>query len=189
MFMLSLGLLISSVAIASILGLCILITLSFLSDMFYYKRIKLIFIPILFTITLSVITYLFMFYPAHVDNFFSILLNLGSNKDETFAGRGYDIVLSYPNYLFFGAGDVEVRKYFDWHIEIHSLFIHTLFSFGIIGSILMLLMFYETFNKNILFAIIVYSTFSIYYLSHNPIFSTTFWLTLVFLNYSKILKK
>lgn len=189
LFMFSFGLLISSVAIASILGLCILIILSFLSDMFYYKRIKLIFIPFLFTITLSVIIYLFIFYPSHIDNFFSILFNLGSNKDETFVGRGYDIVLSYPNYLFFGAGDIEVRKYFDWDIEIHSLFIHTLFSFGIIGSILMLFFFYETFKKNMLLAFIVYSTFSVYYLSHNPIFSTMFWLTLVFLNYSKILKK
>ena len=128
-------------------SITISIILSFLTDMFYYKRIKFIYIPFLSTIIIFVIIYLFIYYPAHIDNFFSIMLNLGANKDETFAGRGYDIVLSFTNYLFIGAGDLGVRKYFDWDIEIHSLFIHTLFAYGIIGSILLFMVFREIFNK------------------------------------------
>lgn len=186
LFLTSLTILFTTVAIASILGFIVLISLSLFNDIFYRNRINFIIIPIFLFISLLFFLFLFMFFPAHIENFFSIMNNLGSNKDETFVGRGYDIVLYYPQYLLLGVGDISVVKYFNWDIEIHSLFVHVFFSYGLVGTILFIFIFFEIFYQNILLCLIVISTFLVYYLSHNPIISSIFWMTLMFLNFAKI---
>tara|TARA_X000000950_G_C13821458_1_gene622097 strand:+ start:48 stop:1187 length:1140 start_codon:yes stop_codon:yes gene_type:complete len=185
LFFISLALLMSAVALASILGLLTIIFFALVADYFYYKRIKTNYIIFLISILLIISLYLFIYFPTHLFNFYDILSNLGRNKDETFVGRGYDIVIAFPDLLIFGAGDISVKKYFEWDIEIHSLFIHVLFSYGIVGIILLLLVFYEFLRSNFLISIIGVSIFLIYYLTHNPIISSIFWMTLLFLNFKK----
>lgn len=185
LYFISLTLLMSAVAIASILGLLTIIFFSVVFDFFYYKRIKFNYIIVLLCILISSLVYLYNYFPAHIVNFYDILANLGRNKDETFAGRGYDIILALPIKLILGAGDVSVTKYFGWHVEIHSLFIHVLFSYGIFGFILFSLVFYELLRNNFAISSIGISIFLIYYLTHNPIISSIFWMTLLFLNFKK----
>ena len=65
-----------------------------------------------------------------------------------FVGRGYDIVIAFLDFLILGAGD-NVKKYFEWDIlRFNSLFVHVLFSYGIIGIILLILVFYEFLRSN-----------------------------------------
>ncbi|MBN1239042.1 MAG: hypothetical protein JXB36_11105, partial [Gammaproteobacteria bacterium] len=59
--------------------------------------------------------------------------SFGEQGDDTLAGRAYDRIVNYPQYLAFGAGE-GLRFRFDRALEIHSLFGTLLFSYGVVGA-------------------------------------------------------
>ena len=110
------------------------------------------------------------------------IVGIGNDSDDNLAGRGYDRVLNHPEYLFFGAGEVDNSR-FDSFLggELHSSLANLLFSYGIIGVVLFL---------NIIIYIIKGNKFEYYYvlmpifmysLTHMGLRNPFFWIVLAIL--------
>jgi len=119
---------------------------------------------------------------------FNRTVNAGEESDDSFAGRGYDRVVLYSQYIFVGAGE----GYFDrfilshHHGELHSTIINILFSYGIVGFIIFLLFFFNVKYFYPLKVLFFMSPVLLYGLTHNGIRSPLFWIALALsLIYSK----
>lgn len=114
--------------------------------------------------------------------------NASTKKDNGIAGRGYDRIYIYPEYLFMGSGEGGFFRYDDPRIfhktEIHSLYGTILFSYGFIG----LFFFCSLFHKVFLFRNIQYLVYFIpifiYNLTHNGIRSQLFWILICVINHN-----
>ena len=105
------------------------------------------------------------------------ILSIGADADDSLAGRGYDRIIRYPQYLIFGAGEGALER-FNTHIEIHSTIGTVLFSYGIIGFtifafIIILVMWKQTFaNNSLIISVLAYG------LTHQGLRQTLFWILL-----------
>jgi len=118
---------------------------------------------------------------------FNRTVNAGQESDDSLAGRGYDRISLYSQYIFLGAGE----GYFDrfilshHHGELHSTLANILFSYGIIGFIIFST-FFLNLKFNILKILFFMSPVLLYGLTHNGIRSPLFWIALALsLIYSK----
>jgi len=119
---------------------------------------------------------------------FNRTVHAGQESDDSLAGRGYDRITLYSQYLFLGAGE----GYFDrfilshHHGELHSTPANILFSYGVIGSLLFLIFFTNFFDFYISKVLFFMSPVLLYGLTHNGIRSPLFWIALALsLIYSK----
>lgn len=64
------------------------------------------------------------------------LSNIGEQRDDSLAGRGYARILNHPEYLLFGAGEFGLSRFTGETHELHSTLGTLLFSYGVIGSFL-----------------------------------------------------
>lgn len=64
------------------------------------------------------------------------LSNIGEQRDDSIAGRGYARIWSHPEYLLFGAGEFGLNRFPGETNELHSTLGTLLFSYGVIGSFL-----------------------------------------------------
>ncbi len=101
---------------------------------------------------------------------FNRTVNAGQESDDSLAGRGYDRITLYSQYLFLGAGE----GYFDrfilsqHHGELHSTLANILFSYGIIGFFIFITLFVNL-NFHILRVLSFMSPILFYGLTHNGI--------------------
>jgi hypothetical protein len=66
------------------------------------------------------------------------LLTIGQERDDSLAGRGYDRIWRFPEYLFFGGGEGEYARFHGlYDVEIHSTIASVVFSYGIPGILLL----------------------------------------------------
>ena len=75
---------------------------------------------------------------------------IGTREDNTAAGRGYDQIWLYPQYMIAGAGEGGYDRFVGGvaaHNEMHSTFGTILFSYGIPGSALFLTMLWMVFRR------------------------------------------
>ncbi len=112
---------------------------------------------------------------------------IGTESDDSLAGRGYDRIVEYPKYLLFGAGEGDFKRFSLSHHkgELHSTVANILFSYGIIGFIIFISFFFNSkfYIKRVLFYM---SPILLYGLSHNGIRSPLFWIALaISFQYSK----
>lgn len=63
------------------------------------------------------------------------LSTIGADHDDNIAGRAYDRILKYPQYIVLGAGEGAYDR-FEGSIEIHSSLGTVVFSYGLVGTIL-----------------------------------------------------
>src|SRR5699024_9035494 len=109
------------------------------------------------------------------------ILDIGKDTDDNPAGRGYDRILNHPEYLFLGAGEVSTKRFDSFDGEIHSTFGNLLFSYGIIGlSLFLLLLFNIIKNNNIVNYYMLLPLF-LYSLTHNGLRNPVFWIILAFI--------
>ncbi len=113
--------------------------------------------------------------------------NIGTESDDSLAGRGYDRIVEYPKYLLFGAGEGDFNRFALSHHkgELHSTVANILFSYGIVGFIIFISFFLNSkfYIKRVLFYMF---PILLYGLSHNGIRSPLFWIALaISFEYSK----
>ena len=105
------------------------------------------------------------------------------NEGGLLTGRGYDRIFNHPQYLIFGAGEGEFWR-FDSSIprsEIHSTLGSLLFSYGIIGFSIFLILLFMIIKKNDVKFSYPLAPIFIYGLTHNGIRQTLFWIALALL--------
>jgi len=142
---------------------------------------KIIFGSFVFLIILALISLNMDTIDTIVENteLFNRTVNAGQESDDSLAGRGYDRITIYYQYLFWGAGE----GYFDrfilshHHGELHSTLANILFSYGVIGFLIFLL-FFINFDFYISKVLFLMSPTLLYGLTHNGIRSPLFWIAL-----------
>ena len=73
---------------------------------------------------------------SFVENLVDRLSSIGLQSDDSVIGRGYNRVWTYPEYLFFGAGEFGLQRFPGETLELHSTAGTVLFSYGMIGTFL-----------------------------------------------------
>jgi hypothetical protein len=97
----------------------------------------------------------------------------GSNPER----RGFDRVIEYPNYLLFGASELDPAR-LGYHIEIHSTYLNLLFAYGFFGLAAFLCLLAGVIVAQPYRALMVLSPSLVYGLAHNGIRSSMMWLLL-----------
>ncbi|NLZ35273.1 MAG: hypothetical protein GX889_10315 [Clostridiales bacterium] len=103
--------------------------------------------------------------------------------DDTFAGRGYDRICKYPEYLLFGAGEGAHYRFAEKSLflgEIHSSWAGVLFYYGIIGSLLFYIFLFKIARKISWFSLLLLSPISYGFATYN-IRNWNFWIGLALL--------
>lgn len=91
---------------------------------------------------------LFILYNQGVfDGIISRLIEGIAEKDKQAEGRGFDILLDFPEHLIFGAGQGGYEIYSPTGHEIHSTWFGILFYYGTFGLILFLSFLYKIYRK------------------------------------------
>jgi len=91
--------------------------------------------------------------------------------------RGYDRIFDIGHYLIWGMGEGGFYRFStDYKGESHSSFVTIFVSYGVIGCILWLLMFLVTKGNNTITSLYVFVGIFVYWMSHNGLRSTIFWL-------------
>jgi len=108
---------------------------------------------------------------------------IGNDPDDTFAGRGYDRIARFPQYLVFGAGEGGYARFSSdlfRELELHSGIGTILFCYGIIGLIL-----FGWFLWGVIAGAPLYNAAYalmpvLYGLTHQNLRFTSFWILLAF---------
>jgi hypothetical protein len=95
----------------------------------------LVFVLIFLAFDRSIITPSFLHEGNAVFTALERLENIGQEQDDSFEGRGYYRLFSYPEYILVGAGEGAYTR-FDEPRELHSGLATILFSYGILGFLL-----------------------------------------------------
>lgn len=111
------------------------------------------------------------------------LENIGEQADDSLAGRGYDRIWRYPEYLVFGAGEgaawrfsrSRINPYLDQR-EMHSTLGTVLFSYGIIGLLLFFGFLVVVFRRAPLVHILYSLPIWAYGLTHQGLRETMLWM-------------
>jgi hypothetical protein len=109
---------------------------------------------------------------------------IGNDNDDSLEGRGYDRILKYPYYLIWGAGE-GLNYRFESNKELHSTLGNILFSYGIIGFGLFLLIFRQAIAKQGLASVFPLYAVLLFGFTHNGIRHTYLWLLLALLYLGK----
>lgn len=104
--------------------------------------------------------------------------------DSGLAGRGFDRLVEFPQYLFFGAGEGQEER-FNSDIELHSTFLNLLFSYGVLGLFFFGKAVLSLFTKSHREVIILFLIISIFSQVHMILRIPLFWATLIILFYVK----
>lgn len=106
--------------------------------------------------------------------------SIGSDSDDSLAGRGYDRIWTSPEYLIFGAGEGAYDR-FDSQIsgsELHASLGNMLVSYGVIGFSMLLVLIFWGIKKQGLWSYYPMFFILLYGLTHNGIRHTFFWILL-----------
>jgi hypothetical protein len=107
--------------------------------------------------------------------------NIGGQRDDSLAGRGYDRIWLYPEYLIFGAGEGAYDRFDRSQAagqEIHSSVGTMFFCYGILGSALFCVVLYVVLRQARWRDIVYFSTVSLYGFTHQGLRTTTLWVFL-----------
>lgn len=156
--------------------------------MFNIKKIfKLRYILLLFTIIISLTAFIKNFNVSYISDSNEFLFNLYTRFDTMFEqddssleGRAYDKILLFKERMVFGAGEAfNDRLRYRASMEIHSTLINFLFSYGLVGFIILLALLGMLFNFGYKLDKVIYIALLgvfIYGLTHNGIRNPLLWI-------------
>lgn len=104
-------------------------------------------ILITFSAFLAFFIFYFLYSLGYFDGLFSRFIEGIDEKDKQSQDRGFDILLKYPEYLLFGAGQGGYSLFSATSHEIHSTWFGMLFYYGIFGLGIFLLFLLKIFKK------------------------------------------
>ena len=104
--------------------------------------------------------------------------DIGRQDDDSWEGRGYDRIWEDPEYLVLGAGEGGVNRFDSPANEIHSTFATVLFSYGILGLVLFLLLLWLIFRHAELRYFVYFVPICLYGLTHQGLRFTLLWIFL-----------
>jgi hypothetical protein len=117
------------------------------------------------------------------DKITSRIAKIGTDKDDNLVNRGYDRILTYPEYWILGAGEGDFYRFSllsDKVIELHSGFGTLFFCYGIVGSLLFLLgVFFTIMCYGRILALYLLPVF-FFCLTHQGFRPTIFWILFAF---------
>ncbi|GAB3805670.1 hypothetical protein [Virgibacillus kimchii] len=99
------------------------------------------------------------------------------DAESTFTERRYDRILENPQYWFTGAGQGGLQR-FSEGLEIHASIPSFFFYYGILGLILLLVLFYNLIGKVTFITLLVLVTIHFYGLTHQGLRQSMFWILL-----------
>jgi hypothetical protein len=110
----------------------------------------------------------------------SRLENIGQESDDSAAGRGYDRVLQNPGYLIIGAGEGGYDRFEGSRkgYELHSGLGTLLFSYGVMGFGLFLLLLHAVAARNNPYILVLFGLVILFGVVHQNIRFTHFWVFL-----------
>lgn len=142
-FVMGLVLIVSTMSRSAFLGLC------FVALGFLFKQKGGLYKKILSFLSFVFLFFIFLYF-AYIKGFFDELFKrfrFGIEDAEMQTeSRGLNIIFSYPEYIFFGAGQGNYGLFSKTNNEIHSTWIGILFYYGIIGFILFAIFLYKIFK-------------------------------------------
>jgi hypothetical protein len=103
--------------------------------------------------------------------------DIGGQKDDSFAARGYDRIWLTPEYLIAGAGEGAFNR-FSNNNEMHSTFGTILFSYGLPGAALFLLVLWIIFRRAPPRYLVYFVPVCLYGITHQGLRFTQFWIFL-----------
>src|SRR5699024_5619884 len=92
--------------------------------------------------------------------------------------RGYNRLIEYPEYWFFGAGEGAYLQRFGINMEFHSWLGNSQVSYGIIGVLLFLKLLYLSIKKNNFHELYILVSVLVYGITHNEIRNSLLWILL-----------
>jgi hypothetical protein len=104
--------------------------------------------------------------------------SLGKHADDSVAGRGYDRIWRYPEYLFLGAGEgvaYRILKRGDDLNELHSTWGTLLFSYGIAGFLSFMTMIVIVFRRAPWRHLLYFMPIAFYGLTHQGLRFSMLW--------------
>lgn len=105
-------------------------------------------------------------------------------SDGGLGERGFDRIIEFPKYIFFGAGEGFPSR-FNTKMELHSTFLNLIFSYGIIGFFLYVRAIITLLANSYLDIIILFLILSIFANVHMTLRIPLFWIALGILFYAK----
>ncbi len=116
-----------------------------------------------------------------VDNLSAVterLSTLGTERDDSAEGRGYDRLLSHPYYLLFGAGEGGFKRFDGPVQELHSGLATLLFSYGITGFLLFALLLWHIFYRLPRQYVVMLGIILLFSVVHQSVRFSHFWIFL-----------
>ncbi len=104
---------------------------------------------------------------------------IGHDSDDNYKSRGYDRIISNPEYLIFGAGEGGMKRFdTEFKGEIHSTFGTVLFSYGFIGFLLFMIFIYNIYRYSDIRSFVYLIPVAMYGVTHNGLRFSPVWILL-----------
>jgi len=112
-----------------------------------------------------------------VDQSVNRINKIGQDSDDNAAGRNYDRIWRFPEYLAIGAGEGGYSRFTTGirNNEIHSAFGMIIFSYGLVGSMFFLTLMHRILYRARTSALIYLVPWMLYSLTHQSLRSPLFW--------------
>jgi len=160
---------------AAMISLFILLVISFIYDKF----------PTLFGISVGSLLFICVnLLQQSSEPFANIETKMIERFTQTESGydhsyyRGYDRLLDFPEYLVFGAGEQQQKRFDKYGYEVHSSLFGVLFNYGVLGLIFIIALLFNMFKRVSLKDLVILVPIAIHGLVHNDIRSLFMWLVL-----------
>lgn len=137
-------------------------------------------------VTLSVLCLVFIHLYTHdnpvvasaaYENVKERIVEIGSDDDDSLAGRGYDRIVNDAHYLVFGAGEGDYSRFDSvLKLELHSTVANIFFSYGVIGTLLFVTFIFVAIHKHRFFELYPLFCLFLFGLTHNGIRETFLWI-------------
>lgn len=101
---------------------------------------------VIFSFFIFSIASIFLYSKGVFDEVVTRFIEGFDERDSQAEGRGFDILLEFPQYLIFGAGQGNYGAYSATNHEIHSTWFGILFYYGVIGFSIFMLFLYKIFK-------------------------------------------
>lgn len=101
----------------------------------------------LISLLVAIVSFFILLKFGFLDNIVTRFSEGIQQNDDQVSSRGFDILINFPEYLLFGAGQGAYYLYSDTGNEIHSTWFGILFYYGIIGFFLFLSFLFNIFKK------------------------------------------
>lgn len=140
----------------------------------------------LISLLVAIVSFFILLKFGFLDNIVTRFSEGIQQNDDQVSSRGFDILINFPEYLLFGAGQGAYYLYSDTGNEIHSTWFGVLFYYGIIGFFLFVSFLFNIF-KRLDFAekIIFLSPMFYGFFTYNARTLLFWFLVAIFLLYSK----